>query len=115
MDADLRVLAARMEAIVDGLTKRVDERFDDVIERGDQRHFENQGWLRRHDEKLASIEVQTIKTNGRLTNAEHDIAGLKAAVRNAVKGITLKDVSIWIAIIGGSFYVLTQILGFTRP
>jgi len=67
----------------DDLIERVDERFEAMRSRGDERHADNVKRLDRHTEQLGRIETQCNKTNGRV-DALEDLNDKRE--RNAPKG-----------------------------
>lgn len=108
------VLAAKLDA----MQGEVNRRFEESKEASTSRHLENVA-------NMAQIQALQREANGRLIRAEirldaqqSQIDRLFAKVAVRVAGVTLKDLGLWVSIIGGSiaaaWWVLTVLLNFQR-
>lgn len=98
------------QATVDVLD-RVFERMDVEAAARNQQHSEHRQWMQQiHDEVK--------RTNGRTTRLEEQVrqlfAKLKEFSRGEAGGLKLKQVAQWVALCGGVYYVLTQVLGYHK-
>jgi hypothetical protein len=82
-------------------------------ETGDRRHEDNVRWLQRIDANQQITNGKVITLEGQMRDV---FRRLRERVDHAqrVTGVTLKDVGLWVAIIGGTYVVLTQAMGFHR-
>ncbi len=100
-----------LQDAVDSVLDRVMERLDVESRFRGQQHAENK-------EVLQQIHAEVRKTNGRVTRLEEQVRSifqkLKAVATGQAGGLNLKQLIQWIAIIGGTYIVLTQVLGFHK-
>lgn len=111
-----------LQAVVDSVIDRVDERFEAERRFVDARHQENKDMRDEDRALMQQIHAEVRATNGRVTTLEANVRELFAKLKDLVaqigtvrvSGVNLKQVIQWASVAGGTWYVLTQVLGFHK-
>lgn len=109
-DGDVKSLELQIRLMHESINRR----FEESKARGDERHIENVERLEALNEKADRIETQAIRTNGRVDAHDRWLQRMETAMKEKVSGVTLGDVTRWIAIVVGTVLVL-QFMGKLNP